>query len=94
VLPRGRLQTEWFERWSSCESIARALPPRASGPLGYARARRGGLPARREDVLIGVLVVKQSDRYAYAVAEHASAGGKDQLIEGLRAVFSSIVIAP
>jgi hypothetical protein len=54
----------------------------------------GGLPAHREDVLIGVLVVKQTERFAYVVAEEGSAGGKDQLIEGMRAVFASIVVAP
>ncbi len=54
----------------------------------------GGLPPRREDVLIGVLLVKQTDRYVYVVAEHGDAGGQEGLIEGMRAVFASISFAP
>jgi TPR repeat protein len=53
-----------------------------------------GRPAYRQDVLIGVLVVKRSDRYAYVVAEQGHAGGKDGLIEGMRAVFASIALTP
>lgn len=47
--------------------------------------------AHRFDTLIGVVVVKRSDRYVYVIAENDSRpSGQDDLSRGMKALFASI----